>query len=253
MSQVLGNAIAYSGIMNAIGFERSAEVVIRSAGIQPWPAKTMIRGCLEHQVRLARSSPLRTIPVRYGLDHFSRHIGRFHGLSKKAFVEVAKNLIEVRRIPLRPHEAESLEAIFDSMDYSKNGELEVGEWASGLTVFFKGAQEEKTAALFQLLDRSNHGHLSKPEIKEYVTPLVKAMTPSEAAGLRPLLISHTTDTIFNQVDMNHDGKCDSNEFKAWLKDHDVVNELANVIEGEIYKIWAKPSSFRFPMDLSMYM
>merc|ERR1719453_2923079 len=109
--------------------------------------------------------------------------------------------MEVRRIPYGPYESHCLEAIFDSMDYSKNGELEVGEWASGLTVFFKGTQEEKTFALFNLLDRNQDGSLSKPDIKEYVMPLVQAMTPAEASALRPLLISHLTDTIFEQVDL----------------------------------------------------
>jgi len=245
-SQVIGNTIAYSGCMNAVGFERSAEVVIRSGNIQPWPAKAMIRKRLENQVTLARSSPLRTIPVHLGLHHFSNHIGYFRGLTKKEFMEIAQNLLETRRIPCKPKDIECLKKVFDSIDYNENEELSVGEWASGLTIFFKGTQEEKTSALFQLLDRNDDGSLSKPEIKAYVTPLVQAMTPAEASALRPLLVSHAMDTIFEQVDLNHDGKCDVKEFKSWCQCHNIVDELATVIEGEIYKIWSLPTQFQLP-------
>jgi hypothetical protein len=74
-------------------------------------------------------------------------------------------------------------------------------------------------------------------MKEYVTPLVKAMTPPEASALRPLLIQRCQDEIFEEVDLNHDGKCDASEFQQWRQDHNLLDELANVIEGEVYKIW----------------
>merc|ERR1719453_1811982 len=97
-SKVIGNTIATCGCMNAVGFERSAEAVIRSGDIQPWPAKAMIQERLEKQATLARSSPFRTIPVQEGFDHFASHIGRFSGLSKHEYMSVARNLIDVNRI-----------------------------------------------------------------------------------------------------------------------------------------------------------
>jgi len=242
-SHVLGQSIASCGCMNSVGFERSAEAVIRSGDIQPWPAKALIRERLETQATLARESALRTIPVQDGFEHFSSHIGRFTGLTRDDFIATAKNLIENRHAGHQANksatqeEVNTLEAVFDSMDYDENEELTVGEWAGGLTVFFKGTQDEKTTALFQLLDRDGSGSLSKGEMKEYLSPLVKAMTPPEAAALRPLLLAHANDTIFEQVDLNHDGKCDTSEFLAWRADHNVVDELVNVIEAEVYKIW----------------
>lgn len=236
-SQVIGNTIATCGCMNAVGFDRSAEAVIRSGDIQPWPAKAMIEERLRKQGELARNSPFRYIPVQEGFDHFASHIGRFQGMSKSDYMSVSKNLIDVNRIKHGPDEAEKLEAVFDSIDFDGNEELTTGEWAGGLTVFFKGTQEEKTKALFYLLDRDSNGSLSRSEMKEYVTPLVKAMTPPEADALRPLLITHAQDTIFDQVDVNHDGKCDAQEFQNWRQEHSLVDELVSVIEGEVYKIW----------------
>jgi Ca2+-binding EF-hand superfamily protein len=237
VSEFIGNTVSHCGCINAVGFDRAAEAVIRSGDIQPWPAKAMVSSRLEDQARLAKSAPFRTIPVQDGFEHFSSHIGRFSGLSKDEFLDVAQNLIEVRRVSHKGDEIRTLEAVFDSIDFDGDEELTVGEWAGGLTVFFKGTQQEKTSALFQLLDRDNNGCLSKSEMKEYVTPLVKAMTPPEASALRPLLVTHATDKIFDQVDVNNDGKCDANEFNRWRQDHSLVDELVSVIEGEVYKIW----------------
>lgn len=239
-SHCIGHTVAHCGCMNVVGFDKSAEAVIRTGNIEPWPAKTLIRERLEHQSALAATSPLKNIPVQDGFAHVSSHIGRFSGLTRAEFIKVVVNLIQVRRTASQPvtyAERDQIEEIFDSIDFDENDELSVGEWAGGLTVFFKGTPEEKTNALFQLLDRDGNGSLSKSEMQEYVTPLVKAMTPPEAAALRPLLITHATDTIFDQVDCDHNGKCDSMEFNRWRQEHSLVEELVTVIEGEVYKIW----------------
>jgi Ca2+-binding EF-hand superfamily protein len=223
--------------MDAAGFENSAEAVMKVGNIEPWPARAMIQERLETQARLARVSPLKTIPVQDGFQHFTNHIGRLSGLKKEDFLKVSKNLVEIHKIKHKPDEIKLLEEVFDSMDYDKSNDLTVGEWASGLAVFFKGAQDEKSSALFQLLDRDSNGSISKSEMKEYCAPLVKAMTPLEALALRPMLVAHATDKIFEQVDLNHDDKCSSSEFVKWRQNHDIVNELVAVIEGEVYKLW----------------
>lgn len=236
-SAFLENLFSTCGCENALGFENSTGVMLKAADIQPWPARAMIQERLDKQTRLAGTSPLRTIPVRDGFEHFSRHIGTFGGLSKDKFFEISKNLIEVHKIKHKPDEIQSLQTVFDLIDYDQSNDLTIGEWASGLTIFFKGTQEEKSTALFLLIDRDGNGCISKKEMVEYVSPLVKAMTPPEAAALRPMLVSHAADTIFNQVDLDHDGKCSSSEFVKWRQNHDIVNELCQVIEGEVYKVW----------------
>eukprot|EP00746_Dinoflagellata_sp_MGD_P123479 gnl/MRDRNA2_/MRDRNA2_58125_c0_seq3.p1 gnl/MRDRNA2_/MRDRNA2_58125_c0~~gnl/MRDRNA2_/MRDRNA2_58125_c0_seq3.p1 ORF type:complete len:127 (+),score=28.81 gnl/MRDRNA2_/MRDRNA2_58125_c0_seq3:90-470(+) len=91
--------------------------------------------------------------------------------------------------------------------------------------------------MFQLLDKDSNGSLSKTEMKEYVTPLVKAMSPPEAAALRPLLIAHAADTIFTQVDLNKNNKCEAQEFSTWRANNNLIDQLALIIEGKVYKIW----------------
>lgn len=235
--ELIGQTMVTCGCQAAMGFEKSAEAVIRSADIQPWPAKTLIRERLERQVELSKRCALRFVPVRDGFNHFCDKIGRFSGMSKSVFVETAKNLIGTKSLLHKGADDELLCEVFDSIDYDTNGDLSVGEWAGGLTVYFEGTQDQKTQVLFEMLDRDHNGDLCKTEMKEYLKPLVKAMTPPEAAALRPLLLQHAADEIFNAVDVNNDGKCSSLEFQQWRKTHSLLDELVRVIEAEVYRIW----------------
>jgi len=233
---LMGQAVVSCGFSNTVGFERSCEAVIRSADIQPWPARALISARLMRQAELAKRSALRYISVRDGFNHFDGKVGRFTGLTRDTFLATAKNLIDSKNIHAGG-EDELLLEIFDTIDYDGNGSLTVGEWAGGLTVFFKGTQDEKTQVLFELIDKDRSGDLSKSEMKEYLTPMVKAMTPPEAAALRPLLLQHATDQIFAEVDANNDGQCTTLEFQNWRKTHILIDELVKVIEGEVYRIW----------------
>lgn len=234
--ELLGQSIVHCGCSGALGFEKSAEAVIRSADIEPWPAKVLIQDRLVKQTELAKKCALRHIPVRDGFNHFNDKIGRLTSLTRDVFLTTAKNLISTKHITQGADDA-LLREVFDSIDYDGNGSLSVGEWAGGLTVFFQGTQEEKTRVLFTMLDRDGNSELSKGEMKEYLTPLVKAMTPPQAAPLRPLLLQHATEQIFGAVDTNHDEKCSAEEFVQWRKSHNILDELVSVIEAEVYKIW----------------
>lgn len=235
-SHAIGNTVGGCGCVNAVGFDNAADAVIRSGKIEPWPARKLIRVRLEHQASLAKSSPLRTIAVRAGFEYVSRRIGKWV-LKKEDFLRTMMDLLKNFKIPVGPDQTNILKEIFDSMDFDENEELSLGEWAGGLTVFFHGTADEKSTALFQLLDKDGNGSVSKSELREYVAPLVKAMTPPEAAALRPLLIAHATDIIFNEVDLNANGKLDSSEFNIWRRDHSLVDELVTLIESEVYKVW----------------
>jgi len=234
--ELLGQTIVHCGCQGAVGFEKSAEAVIRTADIEPWPAKVLIQDRLLKQTELAKQCALRHIPVQDGFNHFSDKIGRITSLTKDVFLATAKNLINTKHIT-KGADDHLLMEVFDSIDYDGNGSLSVGEWAGGLTVFFQGTQDEKTQVLFNMLDRDGNGELSKGEMKEYLMPLVKAMTPPQAAALRPLLLQHATEQIFGAVDTNHDEKCSAHEFQQYRKTHNVLDELVQVIEAEVYKIW----------------
>lgn len=236
IGELYGHIVTEVGCHGAKGFNRSAEVIIRTTDIQPWQARALIGERLRKQIELSKKCSLRFIPVRDGFNHFCDKIGRFNGLTRQVFLDTAKNLISTKQIKTGADD-ELLLQVFDSIDYDGNGSLTHGEWAGGLIIFFQGTPDDRTKVLFEMLDRDKNGDLSKSDMKEYLRPLVNAMTPPEASALRPLLLQHAIDQIFNAVDAKNAGKCSFLEFQNWRKDHDLLEELAHMIEAEIYKIW----------------
>eukprot|EP00913_Durusdinium_trenchii_P024581 g23075.t1 len=99
----------------------------------------------------------------------------------------------------------------------RNGLLSTGEWAAGLSVYFKGSMEEAVRAVFSCLDANGDGAISKSELQVYLSPFVKAMSPQEAAALRPLLEKKAVDDIYYDMDMDHAADISSDEMLAWSK------------------------------------
>ncbi|OLP99467.1 Guanylyl cyclase-activating protein 1 [Symbiodinium microadriaticum] len=90
-------------------------------------------------------------------------------LTKDRFVDIAVMLLGQQNIPHNPREREDLYQIFDSMDFDRNGTLSTGEWAAGLSVFFKGSMEEAVRAVFRCLDANENGAISKSELQDVST------------------------------------------------------------------------------------
>merc|ERR1712232_928645 len=156
------------------------------------------------------------------------------------FVKTSIELMQTRGIQYNERDRQMLHEIFDSMDFDKSGTLDLGEWAGGLSVFFRGTQEECVHAVFNALDRDRNKTLSKPELQEYLKPFVKAMSPGEADSLRPLLVKKATDEIYNDMDFNHDGKITSEELLEWSRrGNTIIEKMADIIDKEVYRIWLK--------------
>lgn len=227
-----------------MGFEKSAQTLIDLHGIQPWSARALVRENLRRQVELADNSPLRSIHVEQGLEYMGEKISRntwFRSqLNRQQFVKTALDLMHSRRINHTDRDRQLLHEIFDSMDFDKNGTLDLGEWAGGLSVFFQGTQEECIHAVFNALDTNKNKTLSKSELQEYLKPFVKAMSPAEADSLRPLLVKKATDEIFNEMDFNHDKKITSDELLDWSRrGNTIIEKMADIIDKEVYRIWLK--------------
>lgn len=224
----------------ALGFERSAQALISFHGIEPWSAKAEVRENWQRQMALARRTPLRHIPVQTGLEHFGGLAsGWFQGLTKDRFVRLAIQLLEAQRVHHTQTDRLDLGEIFDSMDYDSNGQLSVGEWASGLTIFFAGTPEECVHAVFGALDRDGSRTLTRSELQEYVKPYVKAMTPPYADALRPLLVNKATETLYEEMDKDHLNDISAEEMVWWHvhSGNNLIDRLAELIDGEAYSIW----------------
>lgn len=239
-----GHALNMCGCHDVIGFESSAKAVINLHGIEPWDARGLIKENLRRQGELARRSPLRKVSVKEGIAYMKDKTKGGGGLlsssevSREQFVEAIVMLLGHESVPHTPQEREDLYAVFDSMDFDKNGKLCVSEWAAGLAVFFNGSTDDACRAVFSCLDTNSNGSVSKKELQAYLSPFVKAMTPSSAAALRPLLEKKATDDIYWDMDMDHSQDISADEMLQWTKKgNNIVDKLADIIDKEVYQIW----------------
>jgi len=244
-----GHAMNMCGITDAVGFETSAKALINMHNIEPWDARSLIKENLQRQSELSRRSPLQKVKIQDGLEYMRTKAGNKMGLGsslflsgadldKEKFVDTIVMLLGAKEVPHTPGERQDLYAVFDSMDFDKNGSLSTGEWAAGLSVFFKGSMEEAVQAVFSCLDTNKDGGISKKELQVYLSPFVKAMSPPSAAAIRPLLEKKAVDDIYYEMDMDHAADISAVEMIAWTKKgNNVVDTLADIIDKEVYQIW----------------
>jgi len=223
--------------------------------IEPWAATTLVREKLEKQAVLKGSSPvllhLQNIPVVDGLKTFKSKLGSMRGLDEDAFVKIVS-----QSYPQAAVSAEMTDSIaeiitsdavnvFGFMDSHATKELSIGEWAGAMADFFQGTQEEKARALFDLLDEHSKGWLSNEELQHYLIAPVKAMTPSEASPLVPLLVRLCADQIMESASCTDKSKICCQDFVQWQSKHNEIDFLAKFVEEDVFKgylHWAEASS-----------
>ena len=110
-------------------------------------------------------------------------------------------------------------------------------------------------------------HFTCADWQVYLSPFVKAMSPPEAAALRPLLekkassfctssqyiwhencegwlpvFKQAVDDIYYDMDMDHTADISSDEMLSWSKrGNNIVDRLADIIDQEVYQIWLTES------------
>lgn len=244
VSYGLGYTVAHCGCADRCGIEGTTRAIMSLDKIQPWSAKDLIMVHLQKQEVLARKTPLRHIPVQDGLNHFTDHSMGMNallgGMDLDTFRRHAIALLDLKTIKYTRADDQELTDVFKSMDYDDNGRLSIGEWAGGMTVFFRGSREDCVHAVFEALDADHNGTLSRSELREYLKPFVKAMVPEEAGALRPVLLKKATDDIFDEMDhlRQTDDCITSEEMILWMQEgNNIIDRLVKVIDPLIYKIW----------------
>jgi hypothetical protein len=95
---------------------------------------------------------------------------------------------------------DSPEAWFASMDKDHNGQLSLPEFKAGLELRAEAIFEQRLQAQFKAMDKDHSGFLEAGEF--YALPILKSV-----AGTPPTLA---------EVDTNHDGKLDLDEYLGLL-------------------------------------
>jgi len=271
------SAVGVERHLGCFHFEHTAKVVMNVHSIESWNAKALVRENLRRQGELAKSTPLRLIPVLDGLKYINEclHIlagpvgrgldmlmcRRGYHMKREQFVticwEMMRDLKDYRgnRVRRKPADQQELYEIFDSMDFDRSGELSTGEWAGGCSVFFHGSMEDSVRAVFQILDQNKDGHLTQPELREYMRPFVKAMIPERAAALQPMLLKRATEVIFREMDkeIKGDGVITAEEMIKWTAEgKNIIDSLATVIDREVYTLWQKNNQERLRRNFNAW-
>lgn len=241
MGNSLGEVADSLGATETFGFRNTSRAIINAHGIEPWHARDLVRRRLQRQSDLAKNHPFKEIPVRTGVNWFKDRLGSdYTHLSRHMFMEQGRALLRHSKVRHSQQDINTLYDIFDAMDFDGNGELSIGEWAGGVTVFFQGDMRDKVCAAFSALDTNGDETLDWFELKEYLKPFIGAMTPPQAHALRPLLLKRITNDIFEEMDFDHNTMISYQEMMDWsaIPGNNIINRVAELIENEVYAIWA---------------
>jgi len=220
---------------------------MRASDIQPWAAMPLVQQRLDVVAHLASNLSLQNMDVENALKYFAgklkrgtheRKMSEERSLDKLRFSRILTGLLDSEKVyPVWYNYDEDVSSVSDSI--AGLGEcdiLSVGQWAFGLVLFVQGTQEEKAAALFQLLDEDGDGFLSMEDLKEYLKLLVQAMTPSEyQKQLLPHLLHFCAGQIMLSMSKSGDGKVSEQKFIEWLSSNSLIDTLVQLVEAIVYR------------------
>lgn len=211
-----GHMMQMTGLPQAAGFHKTLGHMMDQYGIRPWDPKVLLQENLQRQQELQRSSPFRFIPVKAGLCFYASQIGVLSQLTREKFVQVSMQLFNQKGLHLPMEETRLFYDIFDSIDLYRNATLSVGELAGGLSSFFGGSVEDKTNAVFELVAQGQD-RMAKTGLQDILKPYVWCMVPEEAQVLRPILLPHVTDEIYNDMTYANTGYISRQELQRWCQ------------------------------------
>ncbi|KAG7395517.1 hypothetical protein PHYBOEH_003657 [Phytophthora boehmeriae] len=120
----------------------------------------------------------------------------------------------------RVHEV--IDRLFTAFDADQSGSINVNELISGLSILCGASnRDEKVLAAFRVYDRNGDGVISEVEMTHYLGSVFKLLYALDPTRQQQLVISAgalaaaTTSEIFEDADVNKDGKLTFDEFQKW--------------------------------------
>jgi len=250
---VTGHVVAACGMMANSFVSEKDPAKFDKAILMPIIDKFSIEPCsgkqnllkFRKQLGAFGAHPLCKINVGVAMTHFKGCVGgwtNYYKLKRDNFFNQAQILLKKNGdIMLKTHEIVSIYDMFDLLDVDKSGELELGEWAVGLSLLFQGSAEEKITAAFQVIDKDSDGSISRRELFKYFQPFMNVIIPDEAEAIRPVMASKVTDEVHKEM-LEKAGKKVGDglllaDYVAFAKGTDVVLHAAEKIDLEIYNCW----------------
>ena len=117
-----------------------------------------------------------------------------------------------------------IDRLYEIFDVDGNGVVDFTEISSGVSFLCQGDAEKKAHAAFRLYDYNEDGFISLEEMKQYMACVFKVMFElEEGAKARQgnftpdELATATAQQIFQDADLNGDGKLSFEEFQKWYE------------------------------------
>ncbi|OZJ04738.1 hypothetical protein BZG36_01803 [Bifiguratus adelaidae] len=110
---------------------------------------------------------------------------------------------------IAPEDNPFLERLYAAFDVDNNHAVDFNEFVDGLSVFMKGTSDEKLELSFKLYDLDHDGFISRPDLLEVLTKLSEASADSD----QTLEIQDLVNRMFEDLDVDGDGKLDLHEYK----------------------------------------
>ena len=148
-----------------------------------------------------------------------------HALTPEDFMQCAMNIVTLGGGHDDEEQAEICDEFFallcdDFMNH--DGLLDPRAVASGLSVLCVGPRDAKVRSAFALFDVNSDGFISFDEMQNYLTSVFKVLylaSPSMETQLNGVpadtLGQVTSEQVFEQCDLNNDGRLSFEEFKEW--------------------------------------
>lgn len=152
---------------------------------------------------------------KYSVDEMISFIqtkcGPEKGLTRPMFLECFSTILG------QGDDAGSSNFLFDLFDSDRNGIVDQKELISGLSILCKGTRASKLQLVFNVFDLNNDGYISPGEMVVYFAGIFRLF--QSQLPVSPEEMAHATmSSVFQEADLNQDGKLSVAEFTKWYLD-----------------------------------
>merc|ERR1719334_2693353 len=157
-----------------------------------------------------------------------------------------KTFLEVFRLP-----GFLGQRLFEAFDTKKTGNIDFGEFVSGLAGYVRGTTRDKMNMLFTLFDLDSQGFITRNDLQSVlfslITPAIAFLPVDNAEAKKEALSYQSQDVVdkinqmvkeaFDECDHIKSGGLDPRQFRQWCGNHpEVLQGLESIL---IQNTWAQ--------------
>ncbi|RHY22139.1 hypothetical protein DYB25_013715, partial [Aphanomyces astaci] len=154
----------------------------------------------------------------YAVDEMLLWFPNSMSVTEADFLATMQRILQRQRKPVTVQTSALLRTLFGLFDADQNGVLNALELKTGLSVLcHPDPYGNSVRASFNLMDSNGDGHISLPEMTLYlrcVFRVLHGVTNAHVPVAPDVLAALTAQNMFDEADLNHDGKISFDEYTA---------------------------------------